>query len=144
MRLLLCIFVLNTPALLLNAHQSFIYRRFPFYSNYVYKKQSEKELRDKKIMHAVLASFGQIVAHILNIMQDPENRENVTLNASLMAGNIINMVVQATKHCKQELNNDEEKTALTRNGDDAFQEQLVTIIIKQMQKNHLKFAHYSS
>lgn len=106
-------------------------------------KLSEKEKRDKRITQAVLANFAHIVANILNIMQDPENRDNVRVQSSLMVGNIVNMVVQATRHAQVDLP-EEEISACIQSLDESFKEQLVTTIIKHSEhmnyKNRIKTA----
>lgn len=99
-------------------------------------KQSEKEQRERRITQAVLGNFAHIVANILNIMQDPENRENVTIQSSLMVGNIINMVVQATAKNRSVM-----KEEISQLFDDTFKDKLVAIIRKQIKQSYNYTSH---
>lgn len=71
-----------------------------------YKKQSNKNVKagflnlgqeDDKEAQVVLANFAQIVNHFFNLVQDPENEENVKQNALNIAGNVMNIAAHAMR-----------------------------------------------
>lgn len=60
------------------------------------KEDKNKDKESEKIQ-AIIIHFAQILQNFFNIVKDPKNPAKVTTQIAFMIGNIINMILEATK-----------------------------------------------